>query len=87
MRDLRCTPAALLVVVGLLLVGSVSAQDKLSQNALDPRFDDTPIITDPFDFSVGGFLVDLNTSAAIGGTGGLGSVIRLDRHHGRVHRR
>ena len=72
---------ALVVLVGLLLVVLVHpawAQEKLSQNQLDPRFEDTPIITDPFDFSVGGFLVDLNTSAAFGGSSGLGSVIRLE---------
>jgi hypothetical protein len=50
----------------------------LSENRLDPRFADTPVITDPFDFTLGGFLVDLNTSAAIGGAGGLGSIIRLE---------
>jgi hypothetical protein len=71
----------LMVFAGLLMMVSVPqvlAQEKLSQNQLDPRFTDTPIITDPFDFNIGGFLVDLNTSAAIGGSGGLGSVIRLE---------
>jgi len=66
------------VVFCSLLASQAAAQDKLSQNILDPRFADTPMITDPFDFSLGGFLVDLNTTAAIGGTGGLGSVICLE---------
>ena len=68
----------LFVVFCSLLTSPAAAQDKLSQNSLDPRFADTPMITDPFDFSLGGFLVDLNTTAAIGGTGGLGSIIRLE---------
>ena len=68
----------LCVVFCSLHASPAAAQDKLSQNILDPRFADTPIITDPFDFSLGGFLVDLNTTAAIGGTGGLGSIIRLE---------
>jgi hypothetical protein len=54
------------------------AQDKLSENRLDPRFEDVPVITDPFDFSLGAYIVDLNTTAAIGGAGGLGSIIRLE---------
>ena len=66
------------VVFCSLLASPGAAQDKLSQNSLDPRFADTPVITDPFDFSLGGFLVDLNTTAAIGSTGGFGSVIHLE---------
>lgn len=70
------------VVLTVLLMAAftqtVSAQERLSQNQLDPRFSDVPIITDPLDFSIGGFLVDLNTSAAVGGTAGIGSVIRLE---------
>jgi len=67
------------VTVALTLAAHpVTAQDRLSDNRLDPRFADTPMITDPFDFNIGGFLIDLNTSAAIGGGSGLGSVIRLE---------
>lgn len=67
------------IAIALTLIAHpASAQDRLSDNRLDPRFADTPILTDPFDFSVGGFLIDLNTSAAIGGGSGLGSVIRLE---------
>jgi hypothetical protein len=70
---------ALFFALGLMAFTlSAGAQDKLSQNRLDPRFADTPMITDPFDFSLGGFLVDLNTSAAIGGSSGLGSIIRFE---------
>ena len=65
-------------LLALVSTSPIAAQDKLSQNSLDPRFADTPMITDPFDFSLGGFLVDLNTTAAIGGVGGFGSVIRLE---------
>jgi len=70
------------VVLGCLVVlvfaSPVDAQEKLSQNRLDPRFADTPMITDPFDFSLGGFIVDLNTSAAVGSGVGFGSIIRLE---------
>lgn len=70
------------VVLGLLVVlvfaSPVDAQEKLSQNRLDPRFEDTPMITDAFDFSLGGFLIDLNTSAAVGSGIGFGSIIRLE---------
>ena len=68
----------LYALVLLAVVQPAFAQEKISQNRLDPRFEDTPMITDSFDFSLGGFLVDLNTTAAIGGTGGLGSVLRLE---------
>jgi len=70
-------PWAILITMTLAAV-PLMAQERLSENRLDPRFADTPMITDPFDFSLGGFLIDLNTSAAIGGSSGLGSVIRLE---------
>lgn len=62
----------------MFLVGPAESQEKLSQNRLDPRFEDTPMITDPFDFSLGGFIVDLNTSAAVGSGIGFGSIIQLE---------
>ena len=74
------------VVLGCLVVLvfalPVCAQEKLSENRLDPRFADTPMITDPFDFSLGGFLVDLNTSAAVGSGVGIGSIIQLEEIFG-----
>jgi len=69
------------LVGGLMILAFVqpaAAQDKLSQNQLDPRFADTPLITDSFDFNLGGFLVDLNTSAAVGSGIGFGSFINLE---------
>jgi len=78
MSSRRWSVVVLFGLLVLVFASPVEAQDKLSQNRLDPRFADTPMITDPFDFSLGGFLVDLNTTAAIGGTGGLGSIIRLE---------
>jgi hypothetical protein len=66
------------VVFCVFLADPAAAQDKLSQNRLDPRFEDTPMITDPFDFNLGGFLVDLNTSAAVGSGLGFGSIIQLE---------
>jgi hypothetical protein len=70
------------VVFCVLLANPVVAQEKLSQNRLDPRFEDTPMITDPFDFSLGGFLIDLNTSAAVGSGVGIGSIIQLEEIFG-----
>lgn len=66
------------IVMMAVIVHPVTAQERISENRLDPRFADTPVITDPFDFTLGGFLIDLSTSAAIGGGSGLGSVIRLE---------
>lgn len=77
--SLRCAVHVVLgCLVVLVFVSPVGAQEKLSENRLDPRFEDTPMITDPFDFSLGGFIVDLNTSAAVGIGVGLGSIIRLE---------
>lgn len=47
-------------------------------NTPDPRFADTPILTDSVDFIVGGYLIALDTSAALGGAYGLGSVLQLE---------
>ncbi len=76
-RSVATVMMCLLVVLVFTL--PVGAQEKLSRNRLDPRFADTPMITDPFDFSLGGFIVDLNTSAAVGSGVGLGSIIQLEK--------
>ncbi|MEE4273512.1 MAG: hypothetical protein V2I67_17695 [Thermoanaerobaculales bacterium] len=73
-----CSVLSAALITMTVTVLPLTAQERLSENRLDPRFADTPMITDPFDFNLGGFLIDLNTSAAIGGSGGLGSVIRLE---------
>jgi len=55
MSSRRLPVVVLFSVLALVFASPAAAQDKLSQNRLDPRFADTPMITDSFDFSLGGF--------------------------------
>jgi len=72
--------AAGFLVVSLLLVSisaPVSAQLP-DQTIVDPRFVDTPNITDRFSLDLGGFLIGLKSSAAAGVGSGIGSAIDLE---------
>jgi len=44
----------------------------------DPRFANTPVLTDRFSLGIGGYLIDLNTVASAGVGSGIGSVIILE---------
>jgi hypothetical protein len=66
------------VVVVAIRAGTAEEQDRLADNRPDPRFEDSPVITDLFDFSLGGSSVDYNTTAAVGTGDVFGSLRPLE---------
>jgi hypothetical protein len=78
MMDRLPFPELTAAVLLVAFAPTLAAQSRLSENALDSRFSDVPVITDPFDFTLGGYIIDLDTAAAIGNNKGVGSLIRLE---------
>jgi hypothetical protein len=67
----------IVVVVSASLAAPVEAQIK-GQVIADPRFAETPILTDRFNLSLGGYLIDFDSQAAVGFGSGVGSIINLE---------
>jgi len=82
----RLCTAILIAFVAAAFGPPVAAEDDASRDPdptsrssiRDPRFSDTPVLTDRFTLGIGGYVIDLETVASAGVGSGVGSVIDLE---------